>query len=218
MLWCLWSVCEQPPCSLSLGSVDYMRCRNSQEHIITMLGEIHVRVNTQGINYRRRRQTGQPTVEHLRFDSNLQCALDCECRCHSSTVLRLIPNLLAPYVGQVHISKRLLSPPWSSWSRCNIQACRGDWFGESSIQWVLPSGFVPVNLQFSSPSLPFCFSIGTPRIIPYSAPIWGLLRQGDVEGVRELFARKQASVWDADENNETLLMVSVRLVGMFCYV
>ena len=139
--------------------------------------------------------------------SPLRCLPDCPCRCHSPSVHRLIPTWLAYYIGQISISKRLLRPPWSSWSLCDEQTCRGDLQRALIVQWVLPTGFLHGSFQ-SSKDRRIHFLIGAPRVVRWDSPIFNALQVGDLKGVRYLFATGQASIWDYSMNGMPVFYVS----------
>lgn len=50
--------------------------------------------------------------------------------------------------------------------------------------------------------------IKTYRILPYDAPIWELIKKGDLSGVQQMLASKGALVTDRDDHDWTLLYVS----------
>ena len=138
----------------------------------------------------------------------LRCLPHCPCRCHDSLVTSLIPRWLAFYIGQVYISKRLLTPAFSPWSRCNVQTCRGDLQRAITIRWILPPGLLSGCLQ-SSKTQPIHIFIGAPRIIPFDSLIFEAIRSRNIRSVRELFATGQASIWDHDFDGAPIFMVSL---------
>ena len=146
----------------------------------------------------------------LRRHRPLKCSPNCQCRCHYPSVVRLFPTWLTPYIGQVTISKRLLTPPWSAWSCCNVATCRGDIRRAMSVQWFLPSMFLHAFLQ-STKDRRIHFSIGAPRTVAYGSPLLKAVYDGNVRGVRELFATGQASIWDYDVDGTPTFWVSCRL-------
>lgn len=190
--------------------------RCSQEHNTAALGNIHLCITTIQSHILQGRGA-VPQTHHLnhpptrtRIRGRLQCLPGCDCRCHSALSQPLVPSQWAAYIGQVHVSRRL---SWLSEDPCDVQTCRGHRYGksESSIQWILPSGLLPLHVQFSSAWLPFYISVATPRVISHAAPIWDLVWIGDVEGVRGLFESGQASVWDTGADGESVLSVCPRL-------
>ena len=137
----------------------------------------------------------------------LQCPTDCRCRCHDSAVQPLIPLFLTPYVGQFFVSKRLLHPTFSPWSRCNSQTCRGDLRGEMSVVWLLPP--VALHGALESPRRRrVSFSICAPRTIPYASAVVEAIDNSDLESIRCLFLTKQASIWDTFNHGQPIFYVS----------
>ena len=139
-----------------------------------------------------------------RSSDPLRCPPRCECRCHYPATIRLFPTWLASYTGQISISKCLLhsSPP------CNVQTCRGDARRASTVQWVLPAGFLQGCLQSSKHPGRIHFLIGAPRIVPFDAPISDAIWNGDFEYLRDLFAKRQASIWDYSVDGMPVFWVS----------
>ena len=143
----------------------------------------------------------------LRTRRPLGCPPSCQCRCHYPSVTRLVPKYLAPYIGQLSISKRLLHPTFSSWSLCNVQTCRGDFQQAATIRWVLPFRIFHGFLE-SRNDCCIHFSIGAPRVVRCDSPIMHAVWNGDSQGVRELFATGKASIWDYTINGYPVFVVS----------
>ena len=131
----------------------------------------------------------------LRTRRPLKCPSNCPCRCHYPSVSRLIPSWLASYVGQLTISKRLLHPTFSPWSLCNVQTCRGDFHEATTVRWTLPFRTLQGFLESRS-DCRIHVSIGAPRFVPWDSPILNAVCDGDLQGVRDLFATGKASIWD----------------------
>ena len=140
----------------------------------------------------------------------LKCPPKCKCRCHYPAIARLIPHWLAPYIGQVSLSKRLLHPTFSPWSLCNVQTCRGDFQRAATIQWILPPGILHGFLEHTSKDRRIHFSIGAPRIITLNSPISDAVWNGDLQRVRDLFATGKASIWDYTVDGLPMFRVSHR--------
>ncbi|KAI0685832.1 hypothetical protein BC835DRAFT_1381944 [Cytidiella melzeri] len=60
-----------------------------------------------------------------------------------------------------------------------------------------------VEAQITSP---FSLSIRTPRLVGEEAPIWDLIKDADINGVRELLSSAEASVYDVDKEGRTVLL------------
>ena len=75
------------------------------------------------------------------------------------------------------------------------------------IRWILPPGRVPAHLQLSSPTFPIYLTVSALRLVARNAPVWRLVGSGNVEGVRELFVSRQASVFDITEGGGSLITV-----------
>ena len=182
--------------------------RRSQENVERILGEVHVNVTAicaTSPRVRRRQIEGYSTSTS---DGPLRCLPACECRCHTLAFKQMVPSCIVPYFGKLFVPTRLFHPPWSSWSRCDVQTCRGDLLEDMPVRWLLPARHFNIKLELSSESYPIYLSIGTPRLIARNAPIWRLVESGDLDGVRDLFSDKKASVYDVTENGGSLITVS----------
>ena len=82
----------------------------------------------------------------------LRCLPHCTCRCHRSMTNIISPSLRS-YLGDLLVPQRVLLAPWSSWTCCDVQTCRGDIQRPVTIEWVLPSGPFPIHLQLSLSTL-----------------------------------------------------------------
>ena len=150
----------------------------------------------------------QPPTK-LRTRRPLECPSNCPCRCHYPSISQLIPGWLAPYTGQVSISKRLLHPTFSSrLSLCNVQTCRGDLRRSMSLRWNSPLGLLHGSLQYIARDRQINFSLGAPRTVSWDSPIVNAVCYGDLQGVRELFATGKASIWDYNMNSTPVFLVS----------
>lgn len=143
--------------------------------------------------------------------SPLKCLAYCYCRCHSSSVHLIIPPWLSPYIGQIFIPKRLIYSLWASQNRCNVQTCRGTSHGAMTIRWIMPPTFIHGYLH-STHHRRIHFAICAPRTIPWTLPIFEAIYNGDLRRVRDLFAMKQASIWDYDIYDRPVFSVSGRIL------
>lgn len=176
----------------------------------SVLGEVHVHVTAlrETPSYTRRRLSEEPISSSS--TGNLQCLPDCACRCHNPAFVQVIPQSLVPYIGQAFFPKRLLRLPWSTLHECNVQTCRGDLKTTMPIRWLLPPGRVSVHMHISSPTFPIYLTVSVLRLVPRNASIWRMVGSGDVNGVRELFLARQASVLDVTEGGGSLVTVSTQ--------
>ena len=145
----------------------------------------------------------------------LRCLPDCTCRCHLPLVDQLVPVWLAPYIGQLSVSRRLLYPFWSSSNLCNVQTCRGDLQRAVTVQWSLPFGLLNIrgSLQYFQGSQ-IQLSISAPRTVPFGSPIINAVWHGDARAVHDLFAAGKASIWDHSFDGLSVFWVS-RLLSEF---
>lgn len=143
-----------------------------------------------------------------RATRRLRCPEDCTCCCHSASLRRMIPKALSGYIGQVHASKRLLDDLKVTRLECDVQTCRRDRKTSNSVTWYAPTWMPYFSWQVAMSRPSFHFSIRTPRIVPMSAPIWGAIWNGNVNELRQLLLAGEASVYDVNESNLTVLNVS----------
>lgn len=115
-----------------------------------------------------------------------------------------------PYLGRFTISKQLLHKVWLASLECDVQTCRRDQTTPYTVKWCLPTAFPHLNVHLQFGHLSFVLSIHAPRIIPSTAKIWDALLDEDLDGLRALFETRQASVYDTDEEGDTVLGVSLR--------
>ena len=148
----------------------------------------------------------------------LACLPNCNCRCHDFSFSSLIPSWLVWYIGQVFISRQLLQvhSAWISWSRCNVQTCRGDFLRTMTILWLLPRGLFWGCMQCPT-TFRVNICIGAVRTITWDSPVFVSCREGDVRGVKELFAAGKASIWDATVNGHSLFYVRLGHSNSFAY-
>ncbi|KAI0085527.1 hypothetical protein BDY19DRAFT_439453 [Irpex rosettiformis] len=78
------------------------------------------------------------------------------------------------------------------------------------VRWLLPSTQFNIKLKLSSENYPIYLSIGTPRLVARNAPIWRLVEGGDLDGVRDLFIDKKASVYDVTDGGGSLITFACR--------
>lgn len=146
-------------------------------------------------------------ADHSRQCSPLRCVPTCTCCCHALSFLPIVPQRLSAYIGQLFVSKQLHDLVMcNAFRRCNVATCRGDFLKPARVSWFLPSWFLHGHLQSSSRRIHF--SINACRTIPYSSAIIEAVRKADVQGVRNLFAEKHASIWDIDIDGNSVFWVS----------
>ncbi len=162
------------------------------------------------------RKSSEPNHALAAIDSNfsrrtgpLQCSDNCTCRCHARSLSPLIPESLTPYVGQLFISKQLLHPAFTPWNRCNVETCRGTYLEPAKVAYTLPPWSLFYGSFQTSSFETIHLSLNAYRTVIFSSPICQAIRMGDVHGVRDLFAKQQASIWDVDVRGTSILRVSI---------
>lgn len=155
---------------------------------------------------------------HSLFSADkLKCLDGCACRCHSSASTQIVPRRLVPYLGDIRVSRRLLHSlgllPWE----CNVQTCRRDRTRAAEIKWHLPFSSSVGSIGFLPIQLPIFLSVYTARSVPSDAKVWEMIDCADLDGLRALFRRREASVYDVNENGASILLVGPlchRILGM----
>lgn len=184
-------------------------CRLCQPQVTPALDEVHVHVNAlrRASGDSRQRFIDEPIPRSP--DGRPHCPTNCNCTCHKPTFVQVIPKVLHPFVGQVFFPKRLLRPPWAPSRNCNVQTCRAELKSSMPVRWLLPASRVSAHLQLSLPPFPIYLTVSLPRLVARTAPIWRLVSNGEIEGVRNLFLAKQASVFDVTEGGGSPITVSI---------
>ncbi len=65
------------------------------------------------------------------------------------------------------------------------------------------------RIQAVKASFGWSFHLRTYNIVPWNSPVFALARKNSVKGLQELFNKKEASPFDCNENDMTLLLVSI---------
>ena len=75
------------------------------------------------------------------------------------------------------------------------------------LQWNSPLELLHGCLQYVSQDRRIHFSLGAPRVVALESDIFDAVHEGNFEGVRELFAAGQASIWDYTVNGLPVFQV-----------
>lgn len=94
--------------------------------------------------------------------------------------------------------------PWE----CSMQTYRRDQKSETRLSWLTPWSFPRAGMNFRASWLPFYLTIHAPRFVPHDSEVWVAIHTLDINGLRALFEARDASIYDVDEYNSTLLSVS----------
>lgn len=91
--------------------------------------------------------------------------------------------------------------------RCDVETCRGTLLQPAKVAYILPR--IPFHGSFQgTPFDRVHFSLNAFRTVPYSAPIIQAIMKADYYGVRDLFSKQQASIWDVNIQGSSILWVS----------
>ena len=126
----------------------------------------------------------QPNVQY-----KSQCRSWCGCKCHKRQKWSN-PTWLNSLIGKIYIGYPL------GGDLCDEKECRGGRPGSVVASWQIPLWFMSKMIFATMSSNPIGMSITIPNVVISSAPIFGLARDGDVEGMKKAFREKSASAHD----------------------
>ena len=138
---------------------------------------------------------------------NTSCVAWCSCKCHIQQSLKTTP-IINDIFGSLCVMVcgfPLLAKP------CDQYACRRRSGPSFSVTYRSPPLLVQRVLSMSislagirSPEL----RVKLPRVVDWTAPIWGPAIEGNADHARALFVRGEASPWDVNPIGGSVLHVS----------
>lgn len=136
------------------------------------------------------------------------CAQECTCACHSRHKLRS-PGLAMPVLGRLFLGYAGMP---QIRRQCDTAHCMRKQAPFVSIEYWFPLWFLAQIIKILVAYQPGAgpqFQIRTIRRVPDSAKVISFILNGNVEGVKILFAEGLASPYDVDQTrNYSLLRVS----------
>lgn len=150
-----------------------------------------------------------PSTFRIQTSLRRSCSELCMCHCHKSTNLNS-PRWLKGVIGYVFIGYS--GAPLARRRKCTEKACLKERQSSLKVSYFFPTWFMGRMLVFRdrySPVDGHSISVKTPRIVDTDAnhpAVWAAVH-GNVESMRDLFARGLASQLDVDDLGQSLLKV-----------
>jgi ankyrin repeat protein len=144
------------------------------------------------------------------------CAQHCSCVCHRPFQLSS-PAQLASWMGHLHVSSSgglaSLAPFRLP---CTERRCHRRTTSSTRVTLRLPDWLLPValNLSLSSTALNTRINLNTLRILPDTAEVFSIISRGDLVYLRQMFANREASVYDVSRSNWSLVHTAFTLGKM----
>lgn len=131
------------------------------------------------------------------------CPKWCSCVCHKPGRIKS-PHLLNQILGAVSVGYTGL--PFLS-SPCNEKLCRPRKESSTRITYQFPAWFLArsISMAISSSTAGPELILRTLRILPSTSDVFRLAQNGDLNEVKALFSKGQASIYDVDINNWSIL-------------
>ena len=133
------------------------------------------------------------------------CSRSCSCICHRTSQFRA-PSFLTTALGYLVFTSRGTSFISKT---CTKRMCKRQAQFSASMSYRFPPWLVAraIFLSFSSSPRNMISSLTTMRVLPGSARVFAVISSGAIEELRSMFQKRQASIYDIDEQNWTLLHV-----------
>lgn len=151
-----------------------------------------------------------PSTFRIQTSLRRSCSELCMCHCHKSTNLNS-PRWLKGVIGYVFIAYS--GAPLAKRRKCTEIACLKEHQSSLKVSYFFPTWFMGRMLVFRdhySPVDGHSISVKTPRIVDTDAnhpAVWAAVH-GNVESMRDLFARGLASQLDVDDLGQSLLKIA----------
>ncbi|KPI37537.1 putative ankyrin repeat protein [Cyphellophora attinorum] len=144
------------------------------------------------------------------------CAQHCSCTCHRPFQLST-PAQLASWLGHLSVSSSgSLTPLTPFRLPCTERRCRRHATSSTRVTLRLPDWLLPIalNLSLSSTALNTHINLNTLRILPDTAEVFSVISRGDLAYLQQMFAARQASVYDVSRSNWSLVHTAFTLGKM----
>lgn len=146
-----------------------------------------------------RSQKGLTSAHHT--DVNNRCGSSCSCTCHRLYEIST-PNMFSWLLGRASITSTNYP---ATRLPCSEKGYAGN---KSSVArltyqpplWLLPTA---VNLSLTSRALNTHINLNTLRVLPDTAEVFAVVSRGDITRLQQMFAQKQASIYDVSRSNWT---------------
>ena len=133
------------------------------------------------------------------------CSRSCSCVCHRTCQFRA-PSFLTGALGFLVFTSR--GTPFIT-ETCTERMCKRKAKFSASMSYRFPPWLVARAFYLSVSSSPrnMTSSLITMRVLPGSARVFAVVANGKINELRSMFQKGQASIYDIDEQNWTLLHV-----------
>ena len=139
------------------------------------------------------------------------CRTDCHCHCHQRKQFTS-PSFFRKFLGQLFVGYS--GYPSIEITRCSNPSCGAYLELKAMVRYYFPSWLVSkaivMSLDSSGNSGP-CMTLTVRNVLPYSAEVWQMIYQENIEGLQLLLQNRLASPNDVDIDGQNLLCVSSRL-------
>ena len=131
------------------------------------------------------------------------CPRWCSCSCHKPARLQS-PKLLDQVLGALTIGYS--GTPFLS-SPCSEKLCRPRNSSTTQIMYQFPAWFMARTIMMSLTSFTTGpeLSLKTLRVLPSTADVFRFAQSGDLDGIKTLFSKGQASIYDVDACHWSIL-------------
>lgn len=191
-----------------LAEPDSGPCQLVQAHVITEnSGDGFDQKSLEPLWQRHTRRHRLANLQGMLVDS--VCSQWCSCRCHKIASISS-PQSLCQWFGALSLACSAL--PWRP--PCNERSCQPRSSGSMRLSYRFPPwamNRIVRALITSAPLTGPVISLKTLRVIPDTEPVFLFAEKGDVSGIRTLFSRGLASIYDVDSAGQSLLDVKMPL-------
>ena len=146
------------------------------------------------------------------------CRSWCPCACHTKRKLKLTaPGIVEGVLGRMFISYSGLPLPKDP---CDFRGCQHRQCATATVEYWFPSWFVSMNLRLHLSYMPRAgpeFQLSTTRRVPDASQSITFAMQGNIEGLKHLFAQGLAGPRDVSDSRGYTLIRWALYGGMHNY-
>ena len=163
-------------------------------------------------------QEGNNQTVRVVTSYRLPCRSWCPCACHTKRKLKLTtPGMMEGVLGRMFIGYSGLPLPKEP---CDFRGCQDRQHATATVEYWFPSWFVSMNLKLYLTYLPRAgpeFQLSTTRRVPDTSQSIAFAMQGNIEGLKHLFAQGLARPRDVSDSRGYTLMRWALYGGMHNY-